>query len=187
MVSKNWSTPVAASLTRSSEPNPETEGGIPFLGSRLQIEVSRTPLPAGRVVEREGVLGVQVPASVAGRQLRKAVREAVERWLWAHARTHILGRVAELAPPMKVSYGTITIKETRSRWGSCSHVGNLNFNWRIIMAPPWVIDYLVVHELAHRREMNHSIHFWNVVSEICPDYRNHRTWLRHCGEALLSW
>jgi len=166
--------------------NPKTKN-VSFKGNDLQIEVIRTPLPTGRVIERDGVLSVRVPAMIAPGKVRDAARQAVENWLKAHARTHILRRVQELSGPMKVGYRSVVLKDTRSRWGSCSRIGNLNFNWRIVMAPPWIIDYLVIHELAHLREMNHSERFWRVVEGSCPDFRNHRTWLRHCGETLLRW
>nr|WP_294493854.1 SprT family zinc-dependent metalloprotease [uncultured Mediterraneibacter sp.] len=85
---------------------------------------------------------------------------------------------------MNLSYGRITIREQKTRWGSCSSKGNLNFNWRLILAPEEVLDYVVVHELAHRREMNHSQAFYAVVESILPDYRQARKWLRDNGQSL---
>ncbi len=85
---------------------------------------------------------------------------------------------------MDVSYGRISIREQKTRWGSCSSKGNLNFNWRLILAPEEVLDYVVVHELAHRREMNHSRAFYAIVESILPDYRRARKWLREKGQTL---
>ena len=87
---------------------------------------------------------------------------------------------------MGVSYGRITIREQKTRWGSCSSKGNLNFNWRLILAPEEVLDYVVVHELAHRREMNHSKAFYAVVESVLPDYRQARRWLRDHGDSLWT-
>ena len=85
---------------------------------------------------------------------------------------------------MKVTYGRISIREQKTRWGSCSSKGNLNFNWRLILAPEEVLDYVVVHELAHRREMNHSKAFYAVIESVLPDYRRAQQWLRENGQSL---
>jgi alpha-glucosidase len=93
-------------------------------------------------------------------------------------------RASHWAPLLGVTFGRVRVKDQRSLWGSCSREGNLNFSWRLTLAPPEVLDYVVVHELAHRLEMNHSRRFWANVEKICPDYRVHRKWLRQNGEAL---
>lgn len=85
------------------------------------------------------------------------------------------------APRMGVTYGTVTVREQRTRWGSCSARGNLSFNWKLASMPEEIVDYLVVHELAHRIEMNHSPAFWAVVEKQIPDYRERRAWLKKNG------
>lgn len=95
-------------------------------------------------------------------------------------------KVAWYAQQIQVSFGTITIREQKTRLGSCSSRGNLNFNWRLLLAPEPVLDYVVVHELAHRKEMNHSSRFWGIVEEIMPDYRQYREWLKQYGDCLYS-
>lgn len=94
------------------------------------------------------------------------------------AREVIARRTAYFADVMGVDYGRITIREQKTRWGSCSSAGNLNFNWKLILLPPEVLDYVVVHELAHRREMNHSENFWKIVEQVLPDYKECRKMLR---------
>lgn len=92
-------------------------------------------------------------------------------------------RVEFYAKKMGVTYGRITIREQKSRWGSCSGKGNLNFNWKLIRMPGKILDYVVVHELAHRREMNHSPAFYRIVASVLPDYRERERWLKeHGGE-----
>ena len=93
-------------------------------------------------------------------------------------------RASHWAPQLGVTFGRVSVKDQKSLWGSCSRAGNLNFSWRLRLAPAEVLDYVVVHELAHRLEMNHSRRFWAVVEKICPDYKVHRKWLRKNGEAL---
>ena len=90
-------------------------------------------------------------------------------------------RTVLYAERMQVSYGRITIRDQKTRWGSCSAAGNLNFNWRLVMAPGEVLDYVVVHELAHRKEMNHSRKFWAEVKNVLPDYEKRRKWLKEFG------
>lgn len=85
------------------------------------------------------------------------------------------------AEKMGVSYQRITVREQKTRWGSCSARGNLNFNWKLVLMPEEIQDYLVVHELAHRIEMNHSPAFWVVVEKELPDYRARREWLKKNG------
>ena len=81
-------------------------------------------------------------------------------------------------------YTSITIRDQKTRWGSCSSKGNLNFNWRLIFAPEKVLDYVVVHELAHRKEMNHSPAFYAVVASVMPEYKTYEKWLRDNGRTL---
>ena len=87
-------------------------------------------------------------------------------------------KVEHFAKIIGVDYGTITIRMQKSRWGSCSAKGNLNFNCLLMKTPDEVIDYVVVHELCHRKEMNHSPRFWAEVEKIIPDYKKRRSWLK---------
>lgn len=93
-------------------------------------------------------------------------------------------KVAAYAASMGVTYGRITIRNQKTRWGSCSSKGNLNFNCRLMAAPERVLDYVIVHELCHRKEMNHSERFWQEVEQVMPDYREQRKWLKVHGDEL---
>ena len=97
----------------------------------------------------------------------------------------IPARVAHFAPLVGVTYGRITIRNQRSRWGSCSSAGNLNFNCLLMLAPPEVLDSVVVHELCHRKEPNHSARFYAEVLRVYPDYWTCDKWLKENGPALL--
>ena len=94
-------------------------------------------------------------------------------------------KVAYYVRIMNVTYGRSSIRRQRSRWGSCSREGNLNFNCLLMMAPPEVLDYVVVHELCHRLEMNHSSRFWVQVERILPEYKRTRKWLKEHGNKLM--
>lgn len=96
------------------------------------------------------------------------------------ARQRITLRVEYFAPLVGVTYNRIFIKEQKTRWGSCSSLGNLNFNWKLILLDEELLDYVVVHELAHRKQMNHSPTFWAEVERVLPDYRERRRRLREC-------
>ena len=93
----------------------------------------------------------------------------------------LAARTAYFAEQMGVTYGRITIREQKTRWGSCSSKGNLNYNWKLILMPQEILDYVVVHELAHRKEMNHSARFYAVVAAQMPDYAAKQKWLREHG------
>ena len=93
-------------------------------------------------------------------------------------------KVRFYAEKIGVDYGRITIRNQKTRWGSCSAKGNLNFNWRILMAPEAVCDYVIIHELCHLVHMDHSERFWKLVESVCPDYRRCRAWLKEQGKSL---
>ena len=93
-------------------------------------------------------------------------------------------RTAFFAERMGIDYGRITVREQKTRWGSCSQKGNLNFNWKLVLMPQELLDYVVVHELAHRKEMNHSARFWAIVEQELPDYQKRRNELKKLGQFL---
>jgi hypothetical protein len=113
------------------------------------------------------------------------LRPALERQLWNLAAKEFPPRVFELAARHQLPAQRVTVRNQRSRWGSCSRRGTISLNWRLIQAPPSVRDYLIFHELAHLREMNHSPRFWREVERLCPDYRTAEDWLRK-NSSLLS-
>lgn len=101
------------------------------------------------------------------------------------ALSYIPERVAYFAKLVGVSYGRITIRNQKTRWGSCSSKGNLNFNCLLMLTSPEIIDYVVVHELCHRKQMNHSTAFWKEVEKILPDYKSRVKWLKANGGAIM--
>ena len=147
-----------------------------------------------RMSKREIDRFVQSKADWIEAHLRKiAERPAIPRLtetelkaLAGQARELLPRLVREFAPRVGVTYGRITIRCQRTRWGSCSTPGNLNFNCLLMLSPPEVQAYVVVHELCHRKEMNHSPRFWQEVERVMPDYRTHKKWLKDNGNALMA-
>ncbi len=109
---------------------------------------------------------------------------ALEQAYRRQAKARLEERAAYFASRMGVSYQRISVRAAKTRWGSCSAKGNLNFHWKLILMPPQVLDYVLVHELAHRKEMNHSPAFWAEVEKILPDYRERRKWLKTYGQTV---
>ena len=114
--------------------------------------------------------------------VRKDAPLVFKEWYREQCRELVTERAAFHAQRLSLSYQRIRITSARTRWGSCSTKGNLNFSWRLVMTPLEVIDYVVVHELCHLKEPNHSKKYWNRVAAAMPDYRTHRKWLMENGQ-----
>ncbi len=170
-----------AAAAAGSRPPPGDGDRIPYRGDdyRLLARVDPGRRSAVRLDEAARTLSVRV-ADAAD------LAAALEGWYRARARAVLEARAAAFAAALGVRYGRLTVRDQRTRWGSCSSTGNLNFNWRLILAPPAVLDYVVIHELAHRRELNHGPRFWALVAAHCPDYRAHQRWLKAHGGELLT-
>ena len=117
---------------------------------------------------------------------RPADWEVVTRRLWGLARQELPPRVLELARVHGLTVTRVTVRNQRSRWGSCSRRGTISLNWRLLQAPATVRDYVILHELMHLREPNHSAAFWRLVAQVCPEYRPARQWLREHGVLLRA-
>lgn len=162
----------------SSETRVQQGGEILLRGIRHRIEHtgSLRGLTEVLVVDGKSVLRVSGMPEHAGRRiatfLKKEARADLERLVAVHA------------DAIRAKVASISMKDTRSRWGSCSSEGNLSFSWRIVMAPPMVIDYLAAHEVAHLREMNHGPRFWALCKKLCPQMDEAKIWLRRHGSQL---
>jgi predicted metal-dependent hydrolase len=112
------------------------------------------------------------------------LRPATRQHLYRLAARELPPRVLELASQHGISVSRVSVRNQKSRWGSCSHRGTISLNWRLIQAPPFVRDYIILHELAHRRQMNHSAKFWQEVARLCPDYAVAERWLKANAKLL---
>ncbi len=126
-----------------------------------------------RVQESAGRLIIRIPVGA-----RKTVPAVAEAYLREQARQEILAVVTTQARRMRLTPKALSIRDQRTRWGSCSSRGTLSFNWRLIMVPPAIMEYVVIHELAHLVVPNHSTQFWSLVIQYFPEYKQARSWLR---------
>ncbi|MEZ5939386.1 MAG: SprT family zinc-dependent metalloprotease [Hyphomonadaceae bacterium] len=117
---------------------------------------------------------------------RESFSDKTRGFLRNAARTDLSERVRVHSETLNVQARSIAIKDMRSRWGSCSSEGRLNFSWRLVCAPPFILDYVAAHEVAHLREMNHSSRFWKQVEKCIPDWEEARNWLHERGSALYA-
>jgi predicted metal-dependent hydrolase len=149
-------------------------GTVPYLGQPLTL----TPQP-GRTRAHRSAGALLVPADA------EAARAAIERWYRRAAAREIAPRLDAAATALGTSYATLSIRSQRTRWGSCSSTGAMSFNWRLLLAPDEVLDYVVWHEACHLRVMDHSPRFWALVGRHCPGYEEQRRWLRLHGATLV--
>ena len=158
---------------------PGQDGGkrVYYRGRACEVEVKVEQGKKQSVFERDKLV-VTVPAGS-----ENEAGAVLEHWLRSAARQIITQRVETISKGLKLSYNRIFIRNQKTRWGSCSQKKNLNFNWRLVMVPPAVLDYIIIHELMHLIELNHP-KILAVGGGVCPDYQIHRAWLRKNGSRL---
>jgi predicted metal-dependent hydrolase len=162
---------------QKSQPKPQTqrfEAGatVQFLGKPVTLRVD----PA--------VVYPEMKSTTLFLPQEQDMRGQTLSWLWEQADQHLPQRVITYAPKVGKKPTSVIIKDFKAQWGNCNTKGVIRLNWRLIMAPPTVVDYVVVHELCHLHEMNHSTRFWAQVARIIPEHRQRRAWLREQGRAL---
>jgi predicted metal-dependent hydrolase len=200
---QDWIERTRRRYERAQEHGPPVElrdgGSVPLLGRDLMLRVRVEP---GRVrphvALREGVFGAAdsappgqlelAPPAVldvkVARPGQAPLRDALERWYRRRAREEIAPRLDAATARAGTDYTRLTIRGQRTRWASCSETGAMSFNWRLLLAPAEILDYVVEHEVAHLDVMGHSRRFWSLVGRRCPDYREHERWLRRYGSTL---
>lgn len=153
---------------------------LPYLGRDL--ELVKQPNHHGDDVSLEGnKLAVRPDLFNDG-----LLEPALEQWYRTEAARLITDLTDKLSSQMGIGYKRIGIRGQRTRWGSCSRKKNLSFNWKLIMAPEPIVEYVVIHELLHLKEMNHSKKFWELVARYCPGWREHKKWLKKHEADLTS-
>lgn len=170
---------LAARFARLPQESGLSDGGTIMLrgvAHRIVATGKLRGLTEASLIEGEPVLLVSGEPQHLGRRLSDFLKKEARRDLEGLARHHAATSRRQIA--------SISLKDTKSRWGSCSHDGKLSFSWRIVMAPPLVIDYLAAHEVAHLSEMNHGPRFWALCERLCPATKEAKAWLKQHGSAL---
>lgn len=176
---RNW---LAARLQRAPAASSFADGGTVMLRG-----VAHAIIGTGKVrghvelTEHEGAPALLVPG--APEHLARRLTD----WLKGEAEADLVARSAIHADRLKVSVKTVKLREQKSRWGSCSSSGTINYNWRLILTPPFVLDYVAAHEVAHLVEMNHSPAFWATVKRTLPDMDRGRAWLKAHGREVMAY
>jgi predicted metal-dependent hydrolase len=176
---------IERTLRRMRETNAElpaahlVDGGeVPFMGRRLALAVR---VEADRVREhaalRGDILRVELPPG-------GDLRGALERWYRRRARVEIASLLDQACARAGTTYSRLQIRGQRTRWASCSSTGAMSFNWRLLLAPREILEYVVEHEVAHLEVLDHSPRFWDLLASRCPELRAHEEWLRRHGHAL---
>ena len=159
-------------------PRLEDGGELPYLGERLTLSVreeSRRSRP--HVARRGGLLSVRLPAG-------GSLIDALEGWYRRRAREEVSVRLDAAVARAGASYTSLQIRGQRTRWASCSSSGAMSFNWRLLLAPAEILDYVVEHEVAHIEVHDHSRRFWDLLGARCPAWSEHERWLRRHGHSL---
>lgn len=173
---RNW---IAVRLARLPTPT-LLEDGVLVLFEGIEHKITHLDRRRG-IVEAKLVAGE--PTLLVPGEVEHMPRRVID-FMKKNARARLDAAVSVHTASLGVRAKSIRITDSKSRWGSCSTSRTLSFSWRIIMAPPPVLNYLAAHEVAHLREMNHSDRFWRLVEEICPDMHEHKYWLKRHGSAL---
>ncbi len=149
-----------------------------YFGEPLALEVAPSPLKRPTIKILDNRMRITLYRDIGKSEGVSAAKRTVEQFYRKKAEEVIRDRLDHFNEHYGFRFRRVAFRDQKSRWGSCSRAGNLNFNWRLVMAPIEVIDFVVVHELCHLREMNHSPRFWALVEQTVPRYREARKWLR---------
>ncbi len=155
---------------------------LPLLGRPIYLQVE--PAARGPVTLVNDQLLVRARSAATGDAVERNVQAQVQRWYKATAAADIAERLIHWQKVTGITANGFNVKTYKARWGSCNHRAELSFNWKLIMAPPAVIDYVVVHELCHIVHFNHSPAYWRLVSRYQPNFKIHKQWLRDNGLTL---
>tara|TARA_A100000171_G_C2135729_1_gene150062 strand:+ start:108 stop:848 length:741 start_codon:yes stop_codon:yes gene_type:complete len=155
-----------------------------FRGHEYSLRISPSLQDSRRVICQKNTLWVSCPKTRQGEDLELFIRRRLRQWYLKQAEDRLRLRTRYFESRIGVTHISIKVKDYKSRWGSCSVKGALTYNWRLIMAPDFILDYVVVHELCHILEHNHSKAFWSHVARHFPDFKKARLWLRKEGYTL---
>lgn len=182
----DWIREVLAQDVGKSLPKKQFVNGelLPYLGELVPLEVKEMQRARPYVMKKEDRFLLLLPIAWKVKNRREILRKLMEDWYIKRGRIFIAERVAVFAQQLGVKFGHVRLKRVTTRWGSCSSEGNLNFNWKLMLGPQEILDYVVVHEVCHIVHHHHQRSFWELVATLDKDYRRHRRWLKYQGWKL---
>ncbi|NOT86450.1 MAG: M48 family metallopeptidase [Methylococcaceae bacterium] len=157
---------------------------IPYQGNHYPLNLEATSFKRIHV-KFDGAFKVFTPHLVAPAEQHNAIKLALTAWMKNTAKVLIAQHIQRHAQRFNLTPTLVRVKTQKSRWGSCSSTNAININWLLMLAPPVILEYVVVHELCHIKEKNHSAAFWHLVAAHMPDYQQHRNWLKQHGASLM--
>lgn len=159
---------------------------IPYQGRHLPLSLKTTKAKTLKVqLLPDSQFAIYLPASLDRNHSSEPIRLALQQWMKQQARRQVQQLIDKHAAQHALPPRSLRIKTQKSRWGSCGPKNDINLNWLLMLAPPIIMEYVVIHELCHIRHKNHSREFWGLVAQIMPDYLHHRRWLKQHGASLM--
>lgn len=172
-------------LLNIRDDNIKTGKELDFIGQKLILKISEDNVDKIKIFKQDKLLYIIVPKNFNIEKDQEVLRQKVNNWLKEQAKVVLKQRVEVYSQRYNLFPNKVVVKEQKTIWGSCSSKGNINLNWKLIMVPLDVIDYVVVHELCHLKHHNHSSRFWSLVKEIMPDFEEKRRWLKENGGRVI--
>ena len=179
----------AEKVAHSAPKSYQQDAMIPYQANQYPLNVELTQNSQARVDFNHANFTVYIPMSLhntlSAAELSKQIRQFLMTWMLQAAREQAIKTLDHYVPLYQLQPRSITIKAAKSRWGSCGIHDDINLNWLLILAPAEVYEYVVIHELCHIQQRNHSADFWRLVAQHCPDYKQRRAWLKQQGASLM--
>lgn len=181
---EKWVTEALKNMENRIGENANFMKGILYIGIMYKVELHNVKYNSSKIIFDKSMFNIYIPDALTEKDKLVHTKDLLIKWYRIQSRKIFEERVNYYSNILKVSPNRIAIKDQKSRWGSCSSKGNINLNYRLIMAPIEIIDYVVVHELCHLVHLNHSKDFWKLVEEILPNYLKCKEWLKINGNTL---
>lgn len=157
---------------------------FPYLGRNYKLKVKRGNVSSPTLNFQLGCFLAEIPKDFSEEKRKSHVKRLLREWYIIHGEKKLKERLRIYSPRMELFPSKLTVTEHRMRWGSCTKKGAISIDWRVLMAPMRIVDYVLVHELAHLKHMNHSADFWRLIQSVIPDYEARKEWLRIHGPTL---
>lgn len=159
---------------------------IPFGGEQRVIQLHFQPAESIQVIDESPFIKLYLPERLKNQDLHQTIKDILIQWMQNQAAVKVKQAIDVFTEKYKLYPRSVKIKTQKSRWGSCGIHDDLNLNWLLVLAPTKVLEYVVIHEICHIQERNHSASFWNLVEKYCPDYKIHRLWLKQNGQRIMQ-